>query len=288
MGGRLPQRPLSPLKEEMERMGCQITRPTSNTLLCKGKLTPGAYHIDGSVSSQFISGLMFALTLFDTNSTLQITGKVESRPYIQMTLDALHSFGAKINDNMFSPSLPLKSPGKVVVEGDWSNAAFFLAANALGSNIQIIGLRNDSPQGDRICKDILSANGHITVSAADIPDLVPILSIAAAAKSGGKFTSIARLRLKESDRVASTIAMLSAMGIHAEADDNTLTVHPRAFTGGTIHSENDHRIAMSAAIAVTAAEAPVTIIGAECVAKSYPKFWEVYKALGGNYEQHIR
>ena len=288
MEGRLPNRPLSPLKEEMERMGCKITRPTDTTLLCLGRLIPGAYSIDGSISSQFISGLMFALTLLDANCSLNITGKMESRPYIQLTHEALQHFGAQINENVFSPSLPLKSPGKLTVEGDWSNGAFFLAANALGSNISIKGLRNNSVQGDRKCQEVLSAEGPIELSAADIPDLIPVLSVVAAAKSGGTFTDIARLRLKESDRVASTIAMLSAFGIKAAADENTLYVTPGFFTGGTIQSHNDHRIAMASAIAATIADAPVTILSAECVSKSYPQFWDVYKALGGNYEQHLR
>ncbi len=288
MAGRLPNRPLSPLKEEMERMGCQISRPTHDTLLCRGKLMPGAYAIDGSVSSQFISGLLFALTLLDADCTLDITGKIESKPYIQMTLKALEMFGANIIGDHIAPSLPLKSPEKLTVEGDWSNGAFFLAANALGSNICINGLRGDSPQGDRICKDILSSNGRMQLSAADIPDLVPILSVVAAANNGGTFTDIGRLRLKESDRVASTIAMLAALGIHAEADENTLQVFPGFFTGGVVQAHNDHRIAMSAAIAATVADESVTIIGAECVSKSYPQFWDVYKALGGNYEQHLR
>lgn len=288
MAGRLPERPLSPLKEEMEAMGCKITRPSHNTLLCRGKLLPGAYSIDGSVSSQFISGLMFALTLLNADCTLQIIGKIESQPYIQMTCEALSRFGAKISGSSISPSLLLKSPGKVIVEGDWSNGAFFLTANALGSNICISGLQDHSPQGDRICKDILATDGQLKLSAADIPDLVPVLSVFAAAKNGGIFTDIARLRLKESDRVATTIEMLSALGIAATADENTLQIFPGSFTGCTINSHNDHRIAMSAAIAATVANAPVTILNAECVSKSYPQFWEVYKSLGGNYEQHLR
>lgn len=269
-------------------MGCKITRPSHNTLLCRGKLLPGAYSIDGSVSSQFISGLMFALTLLNADCTLQIIGKIESQPYIQMTCEALSRFGAKISGSSISPSLPLKSPGKVIVEGDWSNGAFFLTANALGSNICISGLQDHSPQGDRICKDILATDGQLRLSAADIPDLVPVLSVFAAAKNGGVFTDIARLRLKESDRVATTIEMLSALGIAATADENTLQIFPGSFTGGTINSHNDHRIAMSAAIAATVTNAPVTILNAECVSKSYPQFWEVYKSLGGNYEQHLR
>jgi 3-phosphoshikimate 1-carboxyvinyltransferase len=205
-----------------------------------------------------------------------------------MTLDTLKSIGDSVevleNEYIVKPQ-KLISPETVAVEGDWSQAAFWVVANKICGNIEISGMNENSRQGDKKITEILD---DTEIDATHIPDLVPILAVVAGAMHGAKFHNIARLRLKESDRVASTIAMLSAMGIHAEADDNTLTVHPGAFTGATIHSENDHRIAMSAAIAATAAEGPVTIIGAECVAKSYPKFWEVYKALGGNYEQHIR
>ncbi len=288
MYGRLPDRPLSPLKEEMERMGCALTVPERGLLRCTGKLRVGAYQIDGSVSSQFISGLLFALVLLNDNCMLTVTGNIESRPYIHLTKDALRQFGAHISGETISPSLPLTSPGILTVEGDWSNAAFFYAANTLGSDIHLEGLRDDSVQGDQVCKDILSLHGPLNVDATDIPDLVPILSVAAAAKCGGKFTGIGRLRLKESDRVASTIAMLSAFGVQAEADNDTLTVYPGQFHGCTVQSEKDHRIAMAAAIAATVADGPVTILDAQCVSKSYPVFWDVYKRLGGNYEQHIR
>lgn len=288
MAGRLPDRPLSPLKEEMERMGCILTIPKRGILRCTGRLRAGAYQIDGSVSSQFISGLLFALVLLNESCTLTVTGKVESQPYIHLTKDALSRFGANICGERILPSLPLKSPGNLTVEGDWSNAAFFYAANALGSNILLEGLREDSAQGDRICKEILSLDGAVNVDATDIPDLVPILSIAAAAKQGGKFTGIGRLRLKESDRVASTIAMLRALGVQAEADSDTLIVYPGQFHGCTVQSEKDHRIAMAAAIAATIADGPVTVLDAQCVAKSYPAFWDVYKHLGGYYEQHLR
>ena len=288
MTGRLPDRPLSPLKEEMERMGCQLTYPERNILRCSGQLHAGAYRIDGSVSSQFISGLLFALVLLDEQSSLQISGKVESAPYVELTRDALSQFGAHIYGDNISPSLPLRSPGILTVEGDWSNAAFFFAANTLGSAVQLEGLCDDSVQGDRICKDILMRDDTWNIDAADIPDLVPILSVAAAAKKGGKFTGVRRLRLKESDRIASTVAMLSAFGIHSEADDDSLTVYPGQFQGCIIDSQKDHRIAMAAAIGATIANGPVTILNAECVSKSYPAFWDVYKSLGGKYEQHIR
>lgn len=279
MAGRLPQRPLSPLWEEMERMGCTLSRPTSDTVRCHGRLNAGNYSIDGGVSSQFITGLLFALSLIPGENHLEITGKVESRPYIDMTQKAMTLFGAP----------QYRSPGLLTVEGDWSNGAFFLAAKTLGNDIEITNLAADSPQGDRACAKILpKLCENITVSAADTPDLVPILAITAGAKQGAVFTDIQRLRLKESDRVASVIAMLEALGGRAEASENTLTVYGTGYTGGTVDAVNDHRIAMAAAIAATVSTGPVTILGAECVKKSYPAFWEEYKRLGGKYEQYLR
>lgn len=289
MEGRLPLRPLSPLWEEMERMGCCLMRPTSDTIRCTGKLQRGEYRISGSVSSQFITGLLFAAALLDGQSTLSVTGRIESKPYITMTQNALAAFGVKTEGFTVRGSRPFSSPGQITVEGDWSNAAFFLAAKAMGSGLEITGLRPDSGQGDRAVAPLLEQlRGNITISAADIPDLVPILSVVAAAKQGAVFTDIQRLRLKESDRVASVIAMLQEMGIRAEATETTLTVYPGKFHGGTVDAVNDHRIAMSAAIAATAADGPLTILGAQCVTKSYPAFWEEYRRLGGYYEQYIR
>ena len=273
MEGRLPRRPLSPLWEEMERMGCALTRPTENTIRCTGKLKAGEYIIDGGVSSQFITGLLFATALMNSESNINITGTLESKPYVDMTQAALATFHAP----------HFHSPGELQVEGDWSNAAFFLAAKELGSTVEILGLNPDSSQGDRAVLDILSQlqRGIPTVSAADIPDLVPVLAIVAAVLHGAKFTDIRRLRLKESDRVASTIAMLEALGGKAEADENNLTVYGTGLTGGTVDAVNDHRIAMSAAIAATVCREPVTVLGAQSVQKSYPAFWDEYKRLGG-------
>ncbi len=287
MEGRLPQRPLSPLWEEMERMGCALSRPTADTVRCTGKLHPGTYSIDGGVSSQYITGLLLALSLLEGPSFLEITGKTESRPYIELTKAAISLFGG---DPEHPGEQILHSPGTVSVEGDWSNGAFFLAANELGSHLNLHGLDMDSPQGDRAILEILPLlrGGTPGISAADIPDLVPILSVAAACNHGAVFTDIRRLRMKESDRVASVIAMLESLGGRAEADENTMTVSPSRLTGGTVDSCNDHRIAMSAAIAATVCTGSVTILGAQCVSKSYPSFWEEYRRLGGNYEQHLR
>lgn len=289
MTGRLPQRPLTPLWEEMERMGCTLTRPTADTIRCTGRLRSGEYAINGTVSSQFITGLLFALSLLSGQSRLQVLGKLESAPYVSMTLAAMERFGISCNDYCFPGNGRFHSPGTVTVEGDWSNAAFFLAAQALGSPIQVGNLNPDSPQGDRACARLLpELKDNLTISAADIPDLVPILAVTAAANQGAVFTDIGRLRLKESDRVASVMDMLRALGGQAEADDTTLTVYGTGLHGGTVDSRNDHRIAMSAAIAATVCDSPVTILGAQCVEKSYPKFFTDYTSLGGQYEQYLR
>lgn len=287
--GRLPQRPLSPLWEEMERMGCSLTRPSSNTLRCTGKLMAGSYSISGKVSSQFITGLLFALSLTDSSSVLEITDTLESKPYVDMTLDALHRFGVITDGKNIVGSFPFRSPGSLDVEGDWSNGAFYLSAAAIGNNVTVSGLNSQSFQGDSAVTTLLKKlENHCTVSAKDIPDLIPILSVVAAARKGAVFTDIQRLRLKESDRVSAVTEMLRTFGIQATADEKNLYVSNGRFCGGIIDSKNDHRIAMSAAIAATIADAPVTIINAQCVAKSYPKFWQDYRSLGGKYEQCLR
>ncbi len=281
--GRLPQRPLSPLWEEMERMGCKLTKLPDGSVACEGKLKSGCYHIDGGISSQFITGLMLAMPLIDGDCDLEITGKIESAPYIEMTRKVISQFGIDIHKKYHSP-------GALTVEGDWSNAAFFLTAKALGSEIDVNGLDEHSAQGDRAVSELLPLlqKSNCIICAADIPDLIPILSVVAAANHGARFTQIERLRLKESDRVAAVIAMLESLGGRADATEDTLTVYPSPLCGGTVNGFNDHRIVMSAAIASTICTAPVTIIGAEAVNKSYPDFWAEFRRLGGHYEQYLR
>lgn len=287
MEGRLPQRPLSPLWEEMERMGCCLSRPTENTILCQGKLAAGNYSIAGNISSQYITGLLLALSLLDAESQLTITGTVESLPYINLTRQVITMFGA---DPDRPGTCKFRSPGLIMVEGDWSNGAFFLAANNIGSRLDIQGLDSQSVQGDRAAAEWISllCKKYCTIDASDIPDLVPILSIVAAANYGAVFTHIQRLRIKESDRVESTLAMVRNLGGNAEATENTLIVYGTGFIGGTVDAVNDHRIAMSSAMASTVCTKDVTILGADCVKKSYPKFWEEFSRLGGLYEQYLR
>lgn len=287
--GRLPQRPLSPLWEEMERMGCTLTCPTECTIRCQGKLDSGVYTISGGVSSQFITGLLLAFPLIAGESKLEITGKLESAPYVTMTLKAMEQFGVMVQNFSVAGNQHFISPGTVTVEGDWSNGAFFLAAKALGSNITVTGLRQDSPQGDRAAAELLPGlEKKLIIDAADIPDLVPILAVTAACKQGAVFTNIGRLRLKESDRVESVKEMIIALGGTAESDAETLTIQGTGLHGGTVDARNDHRIAMSAAIAATACRENVIILGAQCVEKSYPRFFEEYRKLGGRYEQYLR
>ena len=290
LDGRLPCRPLSPLWEEMERNGCILMRPTDTTLRCTGKLTPGCYSIDGGISSQFITGLLFAMALIPGKSTLTVTGKLESKPYVDMTQQALAQFGVDTDGFVVSGSRPFSAPGKLCVEGDWSNGAFFLAAKTIGNDVEISGLDPNSAQGDRIVSSILEAICKNTpvIDAADIPDLVPILAVAAGAMNGATFINIQRLRLKESDRVATVCNMLTQLGAKIKATENTIIVYPAQYHGCTIDSAGDHRIAMAAGIAATVASGFITITNAQCVSKSYPSFWVEYCRLGGQYEQHIR
>lgn len=285
MEGRLPQRPLSPLWEEMERMGCALSRPTEDTIRCTGKLRPGEYSIQGGVSSQFVTGLLYGLSLLNQGSRLALTGNVESLPYINMTIAAMERFGVNIPHSVaeyqISPAR-FRSPGKLTVEGDWSNGAFWLAAKALGSPITVTGLDPDSPQGDRAMLEWLNQlDSFQTIDASQIPDLVPILAVVAGAKSGAVFVNAGRLRIKETDRLKTTADLIRNLEGKAEIDGDTLTVEGTGYSGGIVDATGDHRIAMAAAIAATVCPYPVTIHGAEAVNKSYPAFWRDYGILGG-------
>lgn len=291
MEGRLPQRPLSPLWEEMERMGCRLSRPTADTIRCQGRLHPGEYVIPGNISSQYITGLLLALPLLDGISSITITGTLESKPYVDLTRQVLRQFQVDSAPERIPGGQVFRMPDILIPECDWSNASFFLAAAALGNPIDV-ALKNgsDSVQGDRVIVSLLPElkQQHTAISAADIPDLVPILSIFAACNHGAVFTNIQRLRIKESDRVASTMAMIHALGGKAEATEDALTIFGTGLIGGTVDAVNDHRIAMSAGIASTKCQQSVTILGADCVKKSYPKFWDEFSRLGGSYEQYLR
>lgn len=304
--GKLPSRPILPLRREMESHGVEFTPPWQFPIEIKGRLEAGKYVLYGNVSSQFITGLLFALPLADGDSTLRLIPPVESRPYIDMTLATLKKFGIEISekDNTFTVKGNQKyiSPVEVSAEGDWSNAAFFLTAGALGEGVSVTGLNPTSLQGDKAVLDILSQMGAkvtvdgdkvtvsgselkgVSISAENIPDLVPILSVAgAAAKSGLTVINNAeRLRLKESDRLAALGECLNNIGNpNAETDDGLVIWSGEKLWGGEVYSFNDHRIVMSMAIASCAAEGDIIIRDAEAVEKSYPDFFEDFRALGG-------
>ena len=319
--GRLPERPLSPLKEEMERHGVTFGMPES-TLdeahesehrsepekkssrllpICasRGKLKGGDFSLAGNVSSQFISGLLFALPLTSDGGAIIITERLESAHYIEMTLDVIRKFGIEIKVKKNGPDwsgtvfiVPggqeYKAPASVKVDGDWSNAAFWLAADSLGSDIGISGLDLDSPQGDTAILDIIrDLDCSDVIDAKDIPDLVPIISVLAAVKPGTRtITNAERLRIKESDRLEAMAADLRVLGVDLDEHEGGLTIRGgRGLLGGPVHGYNDHRVVMAMAIAATAADAPIIIDGAEAAAKSYPAFFRDFRRLGGVIEE---
>ena len=303
--GRLPERPVSPLADCLASRGAAIDYDGTLPLTTHGGLCGGRFTLPGNVSSQFISGLIFALPLLAEDSEIDITGKTESLPYIKMTLDAVSSFGIKAkmqgNKIIIPGKQTYRSPGKLTVEGDWSNAAFWLCLGALSENgITVHGLKSDSIQGDRAVLDILSRFGAeitrgdtgitvrkktlsaVRIDASEIPDLVPVLSVVAAVANGEtRITGAGRLRIKESDRIESTVNMLRSLGADAEPlSDGIRIFGKKRLSGGRVDSANDHRIAMSAAIAAAVSDGAVSIYGAEAVRKSYGDFYEKYAALG--------
>ena len=249
----------------------------------------GEFTIPGNISSQFITGLLFATVLMQGDSHINITGTLESAPYVTMTLNAMKLFGIRSKDFHIKGNQNFHTPGYITVEGDWSNAAFWLAANALGSDLDIQNLNIQSAQGDRAMIDHLTAlHDFAVIDATHSPDLVPILAVTAGAKKGAKFVGCARLRLKETDRLATTAAMINNLGGRAVIEGDDLIVDGTGYRGGIVDALNDHRIAMSAAIAATLCQERVTIFNAHEVKKSYPGFWEDYQKLGGNYELYLR
>lgn len=294
--GRLPQRPLAPLDRELACHGMTL-REDGGVLRVGGKLTGGDFVIPGNVSSQYISALLFALPMLPLNSTLRVTGILESAPYVAMTEEALRKAGIRLEKEKQTYRIPggqrFALPDRVTVEGDWSSAAFFLCMGALSDDgVRVEGLNLNSAQGDRAILTILRGFGAIVeeqsgvvhvrrgelrphvIDAAATPDLVPTLSALAAAVPGEtRIENAARLRLKESDRLRTTAAMLTALGASVQELPDGLVIRGGCLHGGVVDAANDHRIAMAAAVAACAAAGDVTVLGAECIEKSYPSFW---------------
>ena len=305
MRGRLSKRPLDPLKDELAAHGISFNYEAADRLCVSGKLTSGDYSISGEISSQFISGLLFALSILKGKSTLTVTGKLESAPYVGMTLDVLKSIGADIKKSgqiFYTNGTDLTTPEKLSVEGDWSNAAFLLSAAALKGSITLNNINTASKQGDMQIFELLKRFGAsvtdnqssvtvksnklcgLQINAQDIPDLVPILSVVAATATGDTHIyGASRLRIKESDRLQTTYELLDNLGADVELKDDGFIIHGKEkLRGGVVNSYNDHRIAMSAAIASILCENEVEILDAMAVSKSYPDFWQDIKKLGFN------
>ena len=290
--GRLMERPQGPYFDLFREKGISFEQK-DGVLTVSGRLEPGTFSLPGNVSSQFITGLLYALPLLSGESEILLTTPLESRGYVDMTLDALERFGVRVewgDCGRFSiPGGQTFQARDLAVEADWSNAAFWYAAIGLGSQLELDGLNAFSSQGDmRIVPYYLKMRGKgpVELDVSQCPDLVPALAAQAALRGEGLTTRLvnaARLRMKESDRLATVTEVLNALGADVEEHDDHLVIRGKdALPGGvTVSGHNDHRIAMMAAVAATGCGAPVTITGAECVRKSYPNFWDDYEALGG-------
>ncbi len=277
----------------------------NNQILVKGSVKPREYFIDGDVSSQFFSGLMFSLPLLEEDSTIYIEGSLESKSYINLTIEILEKFGIEIQEienGYFIPGNQTYKPHNYRVEGDFSQSAFFLVAGIINGIINIDDLNHESNQGDKAIISIIkkmkgriifTENGFIAeksqtngavIDLADCPDLGPIVALLGSLSKGvTTIKNISRLRLKESDRVESTVNTLSKLGANIKVDDDQIVIRGRqTLMGGvTVDSYNDHRIAMMIAVAALRCENPVILTNHNSVKKSYPHFFEDYQSIGG-------
>ena len=286
---KLLQRPLSVYEEICKRQGIEYVRG-DEALRVKGRLCPGAYEVPGDVSSQFVSGLLLALPLLEKNSAIRLLPPVESRPYIEMTMQALAGFGVETRwqdaETIDVPGGAAYKAREAVVEGDHSNAAFFEALNFLGGSVRVTGLNPNSLQGDRVCTEYFSRlqAGCPELDLADCPDLAPVLFAVAAALHGARFTGTRRLRFKESDRGAAMAEELQKFGVELRLEENEITVCPGKLHApeAPLNSHNDHRVAMALSLLCTITGG--TIEGAEAVRKSLPEYWDMLRSLGTEVE----
>lgn len=308
--GKLPKRPLDPYYQIFTDHHIPYTLTDGGLpMTVQGKLQPGHYALAGNVSSQFFTGLLLTLPLLDGDSVLESTTTLESLSYVTMTLDCMARHGVQVQwdgKNTFHiPGNQSYQAGTYTVEGDYSQAAFWLSAGLLGNPITCTGLRQHSSQGDEAIVTILqNMDGTIvgndsriqaqpstmigtTIDVEDCPDLVPVLAVVASCSEGVTYiTHAARVRLKECDRLHAMAVELNKIGARIEEEPEGLIIHGvSGFTGGTVDGWNDHRVAMALAVASQRCQSPLTITGASCVRKSYPTFWEDFALLGGQCEQ---
>lgn len=306
--GRLVTRPMEPYYKIFREKSIAFKHLTDGQdlpLALEGELKAGTYQINGGVSSQFITGLLFALPLLSGDSVIELTSPLESKPYIDITLDVLKSFGiAIVNEHdqcFYIKGNQAYSPCDYRVEGDFSQGAFWLVAGTIGEAIECRDLNPDSRQGDKVIVDIIKAMGGniqakadtlvvshaitsgVTIDVSQCPDLVPILGVLGSLSKGT--TTIIngeRLRFKESDRLMAIADVINTLGGNVtETADGLIIQGVENFTGGSVTSHNDHRIAMAVAVASIRAEGKIILAGAEAVNKSYPHFWKDFERLGG-------
>ncbi|MBE7057184.1 MAG: 3-phosphoshikimate 1-carboxyvinyltransferase [Ruminococcaceae bacterium] len=283
--GRLTSRPFKELCDAMRENGASFDRDLL-PMTVKGKLKSGTYELPGNVSSQYISGLLFATPLLDGDSIIKLTTPLESVGYVNMTMKVLGNFGIKVEQGENYYKVPGGQkyilPETVAPEGDWSNSAFWLAAG-----INVTGLDENSYQGDKAIVKILEdakISGDLHIDVKDIPDLVPVISVIASGRQGTTYIeNAARLRIKESDRIKTVCEMINNLGGCAkELPEGLIIEGTGSLKGGTVDSANDHRIVMATAIASTICKEPVIITDAGAVDKSYPTFFEDFEKLGGH------
>lgn len=309
--GRLPQRPIREYEKVFEGSGAEMIYLDPNGLSLpleiRGKMTCGEYSLPGNVSSQYISGLLMALAAAEGESELKLTTELESNPYVDMTCQVMGAFGVQVEETENGYRLNVETPphrtGAFTVERDYSQAAFWLVAKELGADLSLVGLSEDTFQGDRAIVALLAGlreaeqqggqNGEPAIfemDARDVPDLVPVFAVAAAAT--GCETHIVhgeRLRLKESDRIASTADLLQTLGADVTITADGLVIRGRSvrkekpvFQGGKVNSYADHRLVMAASVAALCAREPIYISAPGAVEKSYPGFFEDFVNLGGS------
>ncbi len=286
---RLIERGISVYEEIFEKQGVKIAKGDTE-ISFSGRLKPDTFYMRGDVSSQFITGMLFALPLLDGNSKIVLTTPLESEPYVDITIDVLSRFGIEIarqENEFFIKGNQAYRSANFVVEGDASNGAFLDAFNVLGGDVSVLDLKNDTLQGDFAYKRYFEelASSCPTIDLSSCPDLGPILFAIAGAKNGAKFIGTKRLKIKESDRVNDLSAELLKFGIRVEASENEAIVYPTKITMPTevLSSHNDHRIAM--ALTVLSTTCGGILDGCEAVNKSYPAFFEDIKSLGASLEE---
>ena len=303
--GKLFKRPMTPYFENFEKYKIKHSYIDENVILLEGKLKAGIYEIDGNISSQFITGLLFSLPLLEGESKIIINGKLESSNYIDISLDCLSKFGIKIINNSYQEFIiegnQSYRAGNYRTEADYSQAAFFLVANATGSKIKINDLSENSLQGDKKIIDYISeidkwsSKDTLVLDGSETPDIIPILSLKAAV-SGKKIeiVNIERLRIKESDRLKATVEELSKLNFDLIEKKDSILINSRENfevnkneKAISLSAHSDHRIAMMIAIAATCYDGEILLDNLDCVKKSYPNFWEVFLSLGGKIYEYL-